>query len=66
MRLTRRQNEPVFFLYRRLKKALERSGKTRELSAKEFYVKPSVIKRNKKNRKRDRARSPKEPQKDSF
>jgi len=43
-------NEPVETMYKRLKQKLKKENVFNELKAKNFYVKPSEKKRQKKNR----------------
>lgn len=47
-KVMRRTNEPIGFLLKRFKRAVERSGQFREMRDREHYVKPSEIRRRKR------------------
>lgn len=61
VKLILRQNESIQEAVRRFRKLVERSGIKREMRRREYYEKPSVIKRRARIRAERRARQNRTP-----
>jgi small subunit ribosomal protein S21 len=64
VKITLRERESVQEAVRRLRKIVERSGLKREVRSREYYEKPSDVKRKARNRAIRRARAQSRPKSD--